>query len=111
MVQNISSESQNLNNGSAELAAIPMVQNISSEKQDLNNGSAEFAQLKEKIILEKMADLKTWDAMKNAVLSLGGKTAKDLEISPDESLNFSKEKLPENTTTDNNQVIFKGIMK
>ena len=60
-----------------------------------------------------MAASKTWDAMKSTWLSssLSGKTgAEDLEFSPDESLRFSKEKLPENKTKDDNKVILKGII-
>ena len=60
-----------------------------------------------------MASSKTWDAMKSAWLSssLRGKTGEDdFEFSPDESLKFSKEKLPENKTKDDNKVILKGIM-
>ena len=60
-----------------------------------------------------MAASKTWDDMKNAWLSssLSGKSgADDLKFSPDESLKFSKEKLPKNKTKDDNKVILKGIM-
>ena len=60
-----------------------------------------------------MAASKTWDAMKRTWLSssLSGNTgAEDLEFSPDESLRFSKEKLPENKTKDDNKVILKGII-
>ena len=80
--------------------------------QDDNKGSAELARWREKRVWEKMAASKTWDAMKSAWLSssLSGKTgADDLEFSPDESLRFSEEKLPENKTKDDNKVILNGI--
>ena len=81
--------------------------------QDDNKGSAELARWREKRVWEKMAASKTWDAMKSVWLSssLSGKNgADDLEFSPDESLRFSKEKLPENKTKDDNKVILKGII-
>ena len=61
----------------------------------------------EKRIWEKMAASKTWAAMKRAFLSsaFAGKTGQDdLEFSPDESLKFSKEKIPINKTKDDNKV-------
>merc|ERR1719365_337381 len=80
--------------------------NSTASKND-NKGSGELAQWREKRVWEKMAASKTWDAMKNAWLSssLSGKTgADDLKFSPDESLKFSKEKLPKNKTKDDNKV-------
>jgi len=79
----------------------------STTSQDDNKGSSELRRWREKRVWEKMAASKTWDAMKSAWLksSLSGKTGEDdLEFSPDESLKFSKEKLPENKTKDDNKV-------
>merc|ERR1711974_244962 len=83
----------------------------STASQDDNKGSAELARWREKRVWEKMAASKTWDDTKNAWLSssLSGKSgADDLKFSPDESLKFSKEKLPKNKTKDDNKVILKG---
>ena len=88
-------------------------QDNSTASEDDNKGSGELARWREKRVWEKMAASKTWDAMKNAWLSssLSGKTgADDLKFSPDESLKFSKEKLPKNKTKDDNKVILKGII-
>ena len=75
--------------------------------QDDNKGSSELARWREKRVWEKMAASKTWDAMKRAWLSSGKTGADDLEFSPDESLKFSKEKLPANKSKDDNKVILK----
>ena len=91
----------------ASLPQDPIIQGILDEE-----GMPTKRKNQEKRIWEKMAASKTWAAMKRAFLSsaFAGKTGQDdLEFSPDESLKFSKEKIPINKTKDDNKVKLKSI--